>query len=696
MLSYERMFGTWQGDLDDAQQAAVAHGDEPLVIVAGAGTGKTRTLTARVAYLLETGTAPERILLLTFTRRAADDMLARAAALTEGRAASSASLAGRLRGGTFHAVAYKVVSAYAEALGLRADFSVIDPTDSSSAMEVLSAEAGLFGSSGHNGHRLGSSPSVRSPSPGTLVDLYSRCVNTRQRLSEVVPRSFPWCQPHIEAIARLFQAYQARKRERSQLDFDDLLLYWLAALQDPRTGPHLRFMFDHVLVDEYQDVNPLQVDIVRELRPDGRGLTVVGDDAQAIYGFRGADAGHLLNLARQLPGARVVTLVRNFRSRQPVLDVANALRPGAARPGAGGPRLLLQATRTGGCQPVLVSCYDAASEARSLVDRVLEHLETGQQLREQAVLVRAAHHSDLIELELTARHVPYRKYGGLRFLEAAHVKDFIAAARLVYNPSDDLAWFRLLRLHEGVGPATARGLLRQLPPEVAQAPTTARKALAGTLRQLDAARSVPRAGQQAQAVAELLRPLISARYSASAARLGDLGRLVQAARSAEAAGQSLRDWLAGLVLDPPQSSGDFAGPPQLDDDFLVVSTIHSAKGLEWPVVHVAHLVDGAFPSDMALGSSEGLAEEQRLFYVAVTRARDELFLYAPLRMPHHRFAADDRHSFAPMSRFIGPGVAPLLRHEEVPPLGQHWLPVAEAGPSRRGTVAPFDLSDLWA
>ncbi|MGC8626328.1 MAG: ATP-dependent helicase [Acidimicrobiales bacterium] len=690
------MFGTWEGDLDDAQRAAATHGDEPLVIVAGAGTGKTRTLTARVAYLLETGTAPERILLLTFTRRAADDMLARAAALTQGKAASSANLTGRLRGGTFHAVAYKVVSAYAEALGLRADFSVIDPADSSSAMEVLIAEAGLFGGASANGHRLGSPPSARSPSPGTLVDIYSRCVNTRQRLSEVVPQSFPWCKPYIEPIAQLFQAYQARKRERSQLDFDDLLLYWLAALQGPRTGPQLRFMFDHVLVDEYQDVNPLQVDIVRELCPDGRGLTVVGDDAQAIYGFRGACAGHLLNLASQLPGARVVSLVRNYRSRQPVLDLANALRPGTAPPGTKGPRLLLQAVRTGGCQPVLVSCYDAASEARALVDRVLERHETGLQLREQAVLVRASHHSDLIELELSARHVPYRKYGGLRFLEAAHVKDFIAAARLVYNPSDDLAWFRLLRLHEGVGPATARSLLRKLPPEAAEAPATAQEALAGTLRQLDAARSAPSTGQQAKAAVELLRPLVSARYTASAARLGDLERLVSSARSAEVAGQSLRDWLASLVFDPPQSSGDFAGPPKLDDDFLVISTVHSAKGLEWPVVHMAHLVDGAFPSDMALGSAEALAEEQRLFYVAVTRARDELFLYAPLRVPHHRFAFDDRHSFAPMSRFLGPDVAPLLGHEEVPPLGRPWLPVAEAGPSGHAAVVPFDLSQLWA
>ena len=737
------MFAPWTADLDDAQREAAAHGDGPLVILAGAGTGKTRTLTARVAYLLQSGVPPERILLLTFTRRAADDMLARAASLVGAapEATTVNGLARSLRGGTFHAVAYQVVSVCAEPLGLKRGFSVLDPSDAAAVMDMLRPEFGLStsatettetteptGSPGDTSateanNRVGRT--VRVPTANTLVELHSRCVNTGRRLSDVVPLAFPWCQAHLGAISELFRAYEARKRQRAQLDLDDLLVYWLAALRDPQIGPQLTALFDYVLVDEYQDVNSLQVDIVRHLCPGGRGLTVVGDDAQAIYGFRGAHAARIFELAQQFPEAAVVRLVRNFRSRQAVLDVANAARPPApARPHAeatqpdpgrpharaahpaagkphaqatGGPlRLVLEATRPGGHRPVLISCHDAASEARALVDRVLEAHERGRRFQDQAVLVRAAHHSDLLELELSARRVPYRKYGGLRFLEAAHVKDFVAAARLLHNPSDDLAWFRILRLHDGIGAATAKGLVKEPPPRPDRAPLAARGPLSRTMEMIGSARSTHGAGRQAECVLETVRPLISARYPSAPARLGDLERLVSAAHGAQAIGQSLPAWLAGLVLDPPVSSGDLAGPPHLDEDFLVISTVHSAKGLEWPVVHLAHLVDGAFPADMALGSSEGLAEERRLFYVAITRARDELYLYTPLRMPHHRFAYDDRHSLAPKSRFLDGAVMDLLDVEEIParaPTTFTRVPVAAEGGRHRDLVV--DLSNLW-
>ena len=433
--SVEHVFGTlgWDDGLDEAQLRAVTHGDGPLVIVAGAGTGKTRTLTARVARLLERGVPPERILLLTFTRRAADDMLARAAALS-----GHGEFGRRLRGGTFHAVAHQMVSAWSEALGLPAGFSVLDPADAADAMDLLRDEHGLTGTE------------VRMPRSGTLVDIYSRCVNTRRTLADVLCVDFPWCEPHAQQLSALFRAYVQRKREAGQLDFDDLLLYWRAALADEHLGAHQAAMFDHVLVDEYQDVNTLQVDIVKALRPDGRGLTVVGDDAQAVYGFRGADARHLHDLAASFAGTTVLTLDRNFRSLQPVLDLANVVRPAEA-----GVRLVLRGEREGGRRPVFLRCHDAAGEARAVVERILDNHEQGMALREQAVLVRAAHHSDLIELELTARRVPFRKYGGLRFVEAAHVKDFVAALRVLENPADDLAWFRLLRLHEDIGPARA-------------------------------------------------------------------------------------------------------------------------------------------------------------------------------------------------------------------------------------------------
>jgi DNA helicase-2/ATP-dependent DNA helicase PcrA len=687
-VSLEHMFAAaWDSGLDDAQLAAVTHGESPLVIVAGAGTGKTRTLTARVASLLERGVPPERVLLLTFTRRAADDMLARAAALS-----GESSRARRLRGGTFHAVAHQMISAYAEPLGIQPGYSVLDPADAADVMDLLRDEHGLAGDGRQE----------RGPRPSTLVDIYSRCVNTTRRVADVIATDFPWCAEDTELIGSLCKAYVSRKRERSQLDFDDLLLYWRAALVDERIGPQLAGLFDHVLVDEYQDVNALQVDIVRLLAPDGKGLTVVGDDAQAIYGFRGADACHLHDLARSLDSASVIRLECNFRSFQPILDVANLVRPPAE---AAGERLTLTSARAGGRRPVLVRCYDAAGEARAVVDRILELQEQGTRLRDQAVLVRAAHHSDLVELELTARRVPYRKYGGLRFVEAAHVKDYVAAVRLLDNPSDDIAWFRLLRLHEGIGPGRARRLLDTLPPHrpeavqdwattVASAPPMARAPLGRTLAGLCDSRAITPGGtgQRAQRVLELVRPLVAARYHDSVARIGDLERLASAAAAAE----DLGEWLAEITLDPPVSSGDYARPPHLDDDFVVVSTVHSAKGLEWLVVHLPHLVDGAFPSDMALRTPGGLEEERRLFYVATTRARDELRLYEPLRMPHHRRSRDDRHTLAPASRFLDEPVLGVLKVEEH---GAGRRPVEAnarcAGLADGAQVITVDLDPLW-
>jgi DNA helicase-2/ATP-dependent DNA helicase PcrA len=486
-------------------------------------------------------------------------------------------------------------------------------------------------------------------------------VNTGRPVSEVVTASFPWCAPFTSQLAGLFRAYTARKRARHLLDFDDLLLLWQAALADPAAGPVLRGMFDAVLVDEYQDVNAVQASIVRLLQPDGKQLTCVGDDAQAIYGFRGADPVHLRQLAADYPGMDIVRLDRNYRSRQGVLDLANLIRPSAP-----GLELTLTGDRGHGMAPLLVRCHDEATQAREICARVLAAHEDGAALRDQAVLVRAAHHGDVLEIELTARKIPYVKFGGLRFTDTAHVKDFLAAARVLANPADDLAWFRLLRLHEGIGPIHARRVLASLAPgpglppgdwaQAAEAaPARSRAALAATLGRLADAAVGPHAAAataafQAEAIVRALEPLIRVRYPDAAARLTDLQRLADAA----ATQPSLYDTLAELTLDPPVSASDLAGPPRLDEDYLTISTIHAAKGLEWPVVHLPHLVDGALPSDMALGDPGGLAEEHRLFYVAITRARDHLYLYAPLRLHYHRRGRDDRHGFGQRTRFLDP------------------------------------------
>jgi len=636
-----------QGDildgLNEQQRRAVTHEGGPLLVLAGAGTGKTRTLVARAAWLRDNlGLPPSRILLLTFTRRAASEMLARAAAAGSG----PVSAPERIYGGTFHAIAHKIIRQHAESFSLPPQFTILDQADATEILDALRPDHGL------------AETGQRAPRAATCADIYTRCVNTGRPVSEVVAASFPWCVPFTAELANLFRAYTARKRARHLLDFDDLLLLWQAALADPAAGPVLRGMFDAVLVDEYQDVNAVQASIVRLLQPDGKQLTCVGDDAQAIYGFRGADPAHLRQLAADYPSLDIVRLGRNYRSRQGVLDLANLIRPSAP-----GLDLTLTGDRGPGVPPLLVRCHDEATQAREICTRILESVEDGAALRDQAVLVRTGHHSDLLEIELSARKIPYVKFGGLRFTDTAHVRDFLAVARILANPADDLAWFRILRLHDGIGPSHARRVLAMVAmldpdacapvnwPQAVEAveavPARSRPALAATLGRLAATASDP-APAQVEAIVTILDPLIRARYADAVARLADLRRLADAA-----AGQpSLHDALAELTLDPPVSGSDLAGPPRLDEDYLTISTIHAAKGLEWPVVHVPHLVDGALPSDMALGDPDGLAEEHRLFYVALTRARDHLYLYAPLRLHHHRRGRDDRHGFGQLTRFL--------------------------------------------
>jgi len=661
--------------LNEDQRRAATHQGGPLLILAGAGTGKTGTLVARAAWLRDQGIQPARILLLTFTRRAADDMLARAQP-------PDARPADRMTGGTFHAVAHRVIRAHAEAFALPPEFSVIDPADVSDVMDTLRDANGL----------VGTNAGRRTPRAATCAEIYSRCVSTGSQLADVLTEGYPWCVPFTSQIAALFTDFVGYKRRHGLVDFDDLLLLWRAALADGAAGPVLRGLFDAVLVDEYQDVNAVQAEIVRLLRPDGTGLTCVGDDAQAIYAFRGADPSHLRALSGTYADLAVIRLSRNYRSRHQVLRLANVIRPQY-----GGLELALSAERGQGHQPLLIRCHDEATQAREICGRVLADSEAGIRFCEQAVLVRSAHHSDLLEVELAARGIPYVKYGGLRFTEAAHVKDFLAAARVVANPADDLAWFRLLRLHEGVGPVLARRVIEAL--EIAEPrpfgrwptaeqvlPGRSATAVGATVRHLAQAAEQDRTPDRAASVLAALRDPMAARYPDAAVRFADLERLADAA----GASPSLHDALVQLALDPPVSASDLAGRPRLDDDYLVISTVHSAKGLEWPVVHLPQLVDGAVPSDMALTTPAGLEEEQRLFYVAVTRARDRLYLYAPLRMHHHRMARDDRHSYGQLTRFLDTAA---LAHCEV----------IQASPPRPALtpIAPLavrvdaELQSLW-
>jgi DNA helicase-2/ATP-dependent DNA helicase PcrA len=650
----------WLSELNEQQRAAVtAPPGRPLLILAGAGSGKTATLSARVAWLIAEGLAPERILLLTFTRRAARAMLVRTRALLE-RAGIAAR--GRVVGGTFHSIAWRLVREYAEPLGLPPRLSVLDAGDSADLLDVVRQELG-YAESGR-----------RFPRKGTLADIYSRTVNAQRPLSGVLAEQFPWCEPHTEDIGRIFSRYGARKRGAQALDLDDLLLYWRALAQHEVAGARLAGMFDHLLVDEYQDVNTLQVDIVVALRRENRGVTVVGDDLQAIYGFRAASAEHILSFGTLFEDAGTATLEQNYRSTQPILDVANAVAAAAER---SHPKRLRSA-QGDGQRPQLVFCRDETEEASAVAERVLAEHERGIPLREQAVLMRAAHHSDLLELELGRRRIPYVKYGGIRYLEAAHVKDFLCLLRLVTNPADQVSWFRILQLLEGIGPRVARQILDTLELDPATLPAQwasstavppAARADGATLVEALAAAGAQRAvGTQAGLLRDALTPFVRRRYPDADARLHDLAVLVDAAGAAS----TLEQFAAELALDPPQSSADFAGRPKLDEDYLVLSTIHSAKGLEWDLVHVIHASDGNLPSDMALSAREGLDEERRLLYVALTRARRGLTIYVPVRYFHRPRGSDDASGFGKVSRFLTDEVQSLCeivqRQEPAPAL----------------------------
>src|SRR4051794_12414448 len=439
----------WLSELNPEQRAAATHAGGPLLILAGAGTGKTTTLCSRVAWLVSEGVPSERILLLTFTRRAAREMLQRARALVPASA--------RVLGGTFHSVAHRLVRRHAAALGLPPGFGVLDAGDAADVLDLLREEHG------HAAAR------TRFPRKGTLLDVYSRTVNAQLPLSGVLAEHFPWCEEQREEISALFRAYTARKRALGVIDLDDLLLLWRALARDEVIGPRLAAAFDHVLIDEYQDVNGLQVGLARALGSHGVAVTAVGDDFQAIYGFRSASAAHILDFPAHFDGTAVVKLERNYRSTQPLLDAANAVAAQAVR---AFPKRLV-AERPGGVRARVIHVRDESAQAEDVCTRVLEAREQGSELRAQAVLMRTSHDSDLLELELARRRIPYVKYGGLRYLEAAHVKDFLALLRLADNHADDVAWFRVLQLVEGLGPVSARRAITAMGAAGADAPRNA-------------------------------------------------------------------------------------------------------------------------------------------------------------------------------------------------------------------------------
>jgi DNA helicase-2/ATP-dependent DNA helicase PcrA len=654
--------GHWLDSLNPPQREAATHGGGPLLVVAGAGSGKTWTLACRVAHLIDSGVPPQRVLLLTFSRRAAREMLSRAERLL----ADGRMPAGHVWGGTFHAVANRLLRLYARPLGLAPDFTVLDQADGADLMNLIRSDLGL------------SARERRFPRKDTLAAIHSRTVNAGTALGEVLRKHFPWCADEADGIREVFRAYTARKRERHVLDYDDLLVYWRALAEDPDAGPHMASRFDQVLVDEYQDTNALQADVLLAIHRRVPNVTVVGDDAQAIYGFRSATVRNILEFPERFEGAQVVKLEQNYRSTKPILDATNAV---IARSPQRHDKTLWSERATGE-RPALVRCRDEAEQCDEVCRRILEHRERGVALRQQAVLFRTGHHSDLLEIELAHRNIPFVKYGGMKFMEAAHVKDLLALLRILENPLDEVGWFRALQLPEGMGPASARRAMAAIGlgapstedtrepaagrgplarfldgiPSVPSAAVPAIEAMRAALA--DSAEGDPPAAAQVERLRRFLEPVFARRYDSPAARLRDLEQLEALASRFPVRARLL----AELALDPPSSTSDLAGPPLLDEDYVVLSTIHSAKGGEWDVVHVIHASDGMIPSDMATGSTEEIEEERRLFYVALTRARDALYVYFPLRFyrrPRGR-AGEDAHTYSQLTRFLPPDVAGLF------------------------------------
>ena len=651
--------------LNPEQRRAVEFGigapgqGRPLLIIAGAGSGKTNTLAHRVAHLILNGVDPRRILLMTFSRRAASEMSRRIERICGQVLGAEAGVMTEALtwAGTFHAIGARLLREYAEQIGLEPSFTIHDREDSADLMNLARHGLGL------------SKTESRFPTKATCLAIYSRVVNAEMELDDVLRQHFPWCAGWKEQLLGLFAGYVEAKQAQHVLDYDDLLLYWAETVGDAAISAHMGERFDHVLVDEYQDTNRLQSSILLALKPGGSGLTVVGDDAQSIYAFRAATVRNILDFpSRFTPAAEIITLDRNYRSTQPILAAANGVIGLAAERFTKN----LWTDRASTALPELVSVRDEATQACFVVHRVLESREVGTLLKQQAVLFRTSSHSSALEIELTRRNIPFVKFGGLKFLDTAHVKDLLAVLRFAENPRDRVAGFRVLQLLPGVGPGIAQRTLELMAAHsdpllaFAAMPTPARcdagwTGLAAALQDMRAGRL----GWPAEIARARLwyAPNLERIHEDAATRQADLLQMEQIA----AGYRSRTQFLTELTLDPPDAASDQAGVPLLDEDYLILSTIHSAKGQEWKSVFVLNVVDGCIPSDLGAGATADLEEERRLLYVAMTRAKDSLHLIMPQRFfTHGQNPRGDRHVYAARTRFIPSALLDLFEYVSWP------------------------------
>ena len=635
-------------DLNDAQLEAVEHGlvdgcvsdAGPLLVIAGAGSGKTKTLAHRVAHLIVNGVDPNRILLLTFTRRAAEEMNRRVARITASALATSHAVLPW--SGTFHAIGVRLLREYATAIGLKPAFTILDSSDAADLMNMVRHDLGY------------SEKQSRFALKETCLKIYSLAVNSGEAIDVILLKHFPRFAEWEKELRQLFSEYTACKQQQNVLDYDDLLLYWAEMIEIDELADGIRGRFDHVLVDEYQDTNRLQAKILLGLKPTGQGLMVVGDDAQSIYSFRAANVRNILDFPSHFePSARIVTLEQNYRSTQPILDACNAVIGFASERFTKN----LRSDRASTQRPFLTTVIDEAAQARHVAEQILEAREAGVPLRSQAALFRASRHSAQLEVELARRNIPFVKYGGVKFLEAAHVRDIVCLLRWCENSADHVAGFRVLQLLPGIGAKTAKKILAALDghrdPDAVLSRIKVPNAAAAAWPDFVAFIVSLRRGQHGwPAEISLARrwyePHLDRIYDDLHVRKQDLVALEQIA----AGYPSRQKFLTEVTLDPPNKSTGRGRLSLPDEDYVILSTIHSAKGMEWKVVHVLNIVDGCIPSEKA----EDLDEERRLLYVAMTRAKDELNLIVPQRSYLSRLADD--YAIASVTQFI-----PAKSHE---------------------------------
>lgn len=622
----------YKNELNKAQLEAVESINGPYLVIAGAGSGKTRVLVHRVAYLVEQGVRPDQILLLTFTRRAAEEMLRRASLLLDERCK-------KISGGTFHSFANMILRKYAKLLEISNNFTIIDQADAEDAVNLVRTQLGY-----HKSEK-------RFPRKHAILEVISKSVNKSEDIADVLYDEYPQFMEFTEEIKKIRQEYNKYKRQKSLLDYDDLLVFLknlLSKHEDVRAGLSARYKY--IMVDEYQDTNKLQAHIACLLAADHTNIMVVGDDAQSIYSFRGANFKNIIDFPKIFKNTRVITLEENYRSTQPILTLTNAVINQAKEKF----EKHLYTKKKEGNIPVFLDCPDENSQSRYVADKILELREEGIALKDIAVLFRSGWHSNDLEIELASRNIPFAKYGGQKFVEAAHIKDLLSYLRIAYNALDQVSWLRALLLIPKIGPKTATKIIETVIDGTKDKEWLCKNGelarLLELLKSVDCQRDAP-----AKIIEKFLsyyQPLLKIKYDDFNKRLNDLDSLLRIAERYKTTEQFLVD----MALEPPERSLVEAGKRDRDDSTLTLSTIHSAKGLEWHTVFLIYVAEGHLPSYLSLETDDKIEEERRLLYVAATRAKVNLFLLKPhIDRSPRSFMNDGGSVFTQVSRFLEQG-----------------------------------------